>query len=289
VPNPNWYWLIPVFLFAVSLFVALDAKKKRIPTTGDEYSLGTGSCVWFLGCFLFIWVVLPEYLYRRSSVLRWRAQRLTWDEGTNFCGDYIVRKGDARIVILLITRWVFAQIILVAMAGFCGLLGIWVLVIATIDWLQAGAADAVYILAGLFCGLLAVFFVFGRWDLIQQQLPWVLDRHADVLFKGDKPLRPLSSISHIELTASRCNGNMSWEVTFAPALTRRWWQGAPRDSFVFDSEVAARSFATELAMFLRGHNAADRAGHSASREVAVAKAGPAAERVVPFTGSDLLY
>jgi hypothetical protein len=258
VPGPYWFWLIPVFLFAASLFVALDAKKNCIPTTGDEYSLATGACVWFLGCFLFIWVALPSYLYRRSSVLRWRAQRLTWDEETNFCGDYVVRKGDGRIVILLKSRWDFEKIFLLAGAGFSGLSGIGLLAMAIIDWLQAGADHTVLILVSLFCGVLAVGLgALARWELIQSQLPWILDRQADNLFKGDKPLRQLSSISHIELTAFEFHGNKSWEITFAPALTVRWWnrlfKGEPRDSFVFESEVAARSFATELEGFLWGH------------------------------------
>jgi hypothetical protein len=262
VPGPNWFWLIPVFLFVASLFVALDAKKNRIPTTGDEYSLATGACVWFLGCFLFIWVALPSYLYRRSSVLRWRAQRLTWDEGTNFCGDYVVRNDNARIVILLKSRWDLEKTLLVAGVGFFGLSGIGLLTMAIINWLQAGADHTVLILVSLFCGFLAVGLgALARWQFVQSQLPWTLDRRADGFFKGDKPLRPLSSISHIELTAFELDGNKSWDVTFAPTLTVRWWnrlfKGAPRDSFVFESEVAARSFATELAEFLWGHS-----GHS---------------------------
>src|SRR5262249_10811930 len=135
---PWWFWLIPAFLIFISSLVALDARKNRIPTTGDDYGFTTGAFVWFLGC-LFFGMALGSYLYRRSCVLRWRKQRLAWDEGTNCCGDYVVEKENDRIIIFdrsrkysgLIALWVVCLL-------FCGILGMSLLASAIIDWLQGG-------------------------------------------------------------------------------------------------------------------------------------------------------
>ncbi len=64
-----------LLVLTTSVWVALDARKHRIPTYGDTYNINTGAFCWFLGCIL-IWIIaFPSYLIRRAAVLRKREAR----------------------------------------------------------------------------------------------------------------------------------------------------------------------------------------------------------------------
>ena len=64
------------FVVCTSIWVALDARANRIPTTNHPYSLNNGALGWFLGCILLWIVTFPFYLCRRFRILRERKRAL---------------------------------------------------------------------------------------------------------------------------------------------------------------------------------------------------------------------
>jgi len=66
-------FLIGVFFSSlISLFIAVDAHRKRIPTHGADYNVNTGALAWFIGGALILIVIAPMYLFRRNKVLKAR-------------------------------------------------------------------------------------------------------------------------------------------------------------------------------------------------------------------------
>lgn len=59
--------------FVFALVVARDARKNRIPTYGDDYTVNTGAIAWFLGAVIVPFLVVPAYFFRRHRVVRLRA------------------------------------------------------------------------------------------------------------------------------------------------------------------------------------------------------------------------
>src|SRR5262249_3171601 len=69
------FGMLCVLLYAAAglitgVWVAMDARKHRVPTYGRDYNVNTGAVAWFVGC-LFLWpLVVPVYFLRRASVAR---------------------------------------------------------------------------------------------------------------------------------------------------------------------------------------------------------------------------
>jgi hypothetical protein len=53
-------------MLAASIWVLLDAGRRRVPTRGNTYKADTGALAWFLGSLLLWPVVFPMYLARRK-------------------------------------------------------------------------------------------------------------------------------------------------------------------------------------------------------------------------------
>jgi hypothetical protein len=68
--NNPIFWISAGVVLVSSLWVAIDARRNRVPTHGNEYNLNTGAFAWFVGCLLLWIVVFPVYLFRRSGFAR---------------------------------------------------------------------------------------------------------------------------------------------------------------------------------------------------------------------------
>jgi hypothetical protein len=240
-----WFWMIAAFVFLISSLVAVDASKNRIPTAGGRYGYGTDASIWFFGCLfpVTIWYVLPEYFIRRSRVLRWRTQKPTWEEGTNYCEDYIVTKEKERIIVFRRARWGFLDVVAAGWIGQFACVGIALL------------ATHVIVLGDCFLFTLGCFFCCScRFWFLRRRLPWIFDYQEDLFLKGARPLRSLSSIKDIQIVINEYGGNVWWHVNFTPDLQVRWgkklFKGARLDYFKFESEAHVRIFAAELAKFI---------------------------------------
>ena len=63
------YMFLAVIVVVSSLWVAIDSKKNKIPSYGEDYTLNTGAVTWLIGCLL-LWIfAFPSYLYRRHQFL----------------------------------------------------------------------------------------------------------------------------------------------------------------------------------------------------------------------------
>jgi hypothetical protein len=70
-----YFWVSCGVVILTAFWVAIDARINRVPTYGEQYDLNTGALCWFFGC-LILWIaVFPAYWFRKSSVLRRRAER----------------------------------------------------------------------------------------------------------------------------------------------------------------------------------------------------------------------
>ncbi len=76
----NLTWVLAAVVLLSSVWVAVDAARKRVPTYGERYDLNTGALAWFLGCLLLWIVVFPAYWVRRAAVLRTRAAQPSVDD-----------------------------------------------------------------------------------------------------------------------------------------------------------------------------------------------------------------
>jgi rhomboid protease GluP len=65
---------------AVSVWVLIDARRRRVPTQGNTYGTGTGALAWFLGCLLICPLVFPAYLARRKLCIRRQKQAAAFAE-----------------------------------------------------------------------------------------------------------------------------------------------------------------------------------------------------------------
>ena len=57
----------------IGAVVTWDARKNRIPTYGDDYTINTGAIAWFVGCVIVPLLVALAYLFRRRQVKKLRA------------------------------------------------------------------------------------------------------------------------------------------------------------------------------------------------------------------------
>jgi hypothetical protein len=128
------------------------------------------------------------------------------------------------------------------------------------------------LLAVLCSLLLIVILAFMVWfccrglyrKIVYGRLPWILDRSQDLFLRGPKPLRPLSSITHVVISGAQVRSSYIYYVSFATEnaqpMTTTVFLGLRDDLFAFGEQVVAVEFAAKVASFLgiRVVNAYDR-------------------------------
>jgi membrane associated rhomboid family serine protease len=80
-------------VLAASVWVLIDAGRRRVPTRGNTYKANTGAFAWFLGSLLLWPVVLPMYLARRKLWCRRQKQAAAFSEAEKRA----LRLGDAPV------------------------------------------------------------------------------------------------------------------------------------------------------------------------------------------------
>ncbi len=78
---------------AASVWVLIDAGRRRVPTRGNSYKADTGALAWFLGCLLLWPVVFPLYLARRKLWGRRQKQAAAFSEAE----ERARKQGDAPV------------------------------------------------------------------------------------------------------------------------------------------------------------------------------------------------
>lgn len=107
----------------------------------------------------------------------------------------------------------------------------------------------------LFAALSGLSFreLYGK--VVHGRLPWVFDRGQDVFRLGNRPVRPLSSITHVVLSRGRPKLEYLYYVSFAPepdrALMGKVFKGTRVDLFSFSSQEDAERLADEIAGFIQ--------------------------------------
>ena len=90
--------------------------------------------------------------------------------------------------------------------------------------------------------------------LLGGRIPWILDRLQGNFRRGNKEIRPLSSITHILLTGAWVKTSYIYYVTFAAVnaqpIASTFFPGLRDDLFAFGDKGTAMQFADRLASFL---------------------------------------
>jgi rhomboid protease GluP len=80
-------------VLAASVWLLIDAWRRRVPTRGNTYKADTGALAWFLGSLLLCPVVFPMYLARRKLWGRQQKQAATFSEAE----ERALRQADAPV------------------------------------------------------------------------------------------------------------------------------------------------------------------------------------------------
>jgi hypothetical protein len=100
--------LLCVVLYAAAglitgVWVAVDARKNRVATYGNDYNFNTGAVAWFLGC-LFLWLlVVPVYFMRRASILRRGVEQQSLEEPSSLGRTVSSMARDIISLVILVT------------------------------------------------------------------------------------------------------------------------------------------------------------------------------------------